>query len=144
MTTLWFYSVVALYYCYFFSFMTKLTGTIKWNKNILISTVMFAKSILVVSKLQGSWKHETHIKEFKSQVLIFVQHHLSKAIANLNKSDELVTNTTVASKYIPKRPRICINWNPPFQTSLLKIFKNSFLWSKSYFTTLTFRGTFTK
>ena len=69
---------------------------------------MFAKSILVVSKLQGSWKHETHIKEIKSQVLIFVQHHLSMAIANLNKSDELVTNTTVASKYIPKRPRIYI------------------------------------
>ena len=31
----------------------------------------------------------------------------SMAIANLNKSEELVTNTTTASKYmIPKRPRI--------------------------------------
>ena len=30
------------------------------------------------------------------------------AIANLNKSEKLVTNTTTASKYILKRPRICI------------------------------------
>ena len=62
------------------------------------------------------------------------------AMANLNKSEELVTNTTAASKYMPKRPRICINGNLPFQTLLHKIFKNYFLWSKSYFTTLIFRG----
>ena len=43
------------------------------------------------------------------------------ARANLNKSVWLVTNTTAASKYIPRRPRISINWNPPFQTSLHKI-----------------------
>ena len=36
---------------------------------------------------------------------------------------KLVTNTTAASKYIPRRPRIIINWNPPFQTSLHKISK---------------------
>ena len=48
------------------------------------------------------------------------------AIANLNKSEELVTNTTAASKYMPKRPRICINGNPLFQTSPDKIFKNCF------------------
>ena len=42
---------------------------------------------------------------------------------NLNKSEKLVTNTTAASKYIPKRPRICIIGNPPFQTQiyLLKV-----------------------
>ena len=40
------------------------------------------------------------------------------AIANLNKSEELVTNTTAASTYIPKTPRICIIWNPPFQTQI--------------------------
>ena len=40
------------------------------------------------------------------------------ARANLNKSEELVTNTIAASKYIPKRPRICINLNPPFQTQI--------------------------
>ena len=34
-----------------------------------------------------------------------------------------MTYTTTALKYIPKRPRICINWNPPFQTQiyLLKV-----------------------
>ena len=33
----------------------------------------------------------------------------SMARANLNKSVWLVTNTTAASKYIPRRPRISIN-----------------------------------
>ena len=51
----------------------------------------------------------------------------SMARVNPNKSEELVTNTTEASKYIPKRSRICINQNPLFQTSLHKIFKNCFL-----------------
>ena len=69
---------------------------------------------------------------------------VSMARASLNKSWELVTNTTAASKYIPKRPKIFINWNPPFQNWLHNIFKNCFLWSKTYFTAFTFRGTFTK
>ena len=43
------------------------------------------------------------------------------ARANLNKSKQVLTSTTTASKYIPRRPRISINWNPPFQTSLHKI-----------------------
>ena len=48
------------------------------------------------------------------------------ARANLNKSVWLVTNTTTASKYILKRTRICINWNPPFQTQiyLVKVLPN--------------------
>ena len=29
-----------------------------------------------------------------------------------------MTNTTTASKYIPRRARICINWNPPFKTQI--------------------------
>ena len=33
----------------------------------------------------------------------------SMATANLNKSEEFVTNTTAALKYIPRRPRISIN-----------------------------------
>ena len=55
-----------------------------------------------------------------------------------------MTNTSIPSKYIPKRHRTCINWNPPFQTLLHKIFKICFLWSKSYSTMLTLRGTFAK
>ena len=42
----------------------------------------------------------------------------SMARANLNKSVWLVTNNTTASKYIPKRTRICIIWNSPFQTQI--------------------------
>ena len=33
----------------------------------------------------------------------------SMATANLKKSEDFVTNTTAASKYIPRRPRISIN-----------------------------------
>ena len=33
-------------------------------------------------------------------------HYHSMAIANLKKIEELMTNTTAASKYIPWRPRI--------------------------------------
>ena len=40
----------------------------------------------------------------------------SMATANLKKSEEFMTNTTAASKYIPRRPRISINWNPTFQS----------------------------
>ena len=36
-----------------------------------------------------------------------LQHSMARA--NLNKSVWLVTNTTAASKYIPRRPRISIN-----------------------------------
>ena len=68
----------------------------------------------------------------------------SMARANLNKSDYFLTITITASKYIPSRPWISINRNPPYQTSLHKIFKNCFLWSKSFFTMFTFRGPFNK
>ena len=44
-----------------------------------------------------------------------------------------MTNTTAASKYIPRRPRISINWNPPFQTSLHKISKEVFFRLTTFF-----------
>ena len=40
------------------------------------------------------------------------------ARANLNKSYKVLTSTTTASKYMPKRPRIHINLNLPFQTHI--------------------------
>jgi len=61
---------------------------------------------------------------FLAKNLLFRTHHLlnstshSMGEANLNKSDEVLTNTNTVSKYIPKRPRICINWNPSFQTQI--------------------------
>ena len=42
----------------------------------------------------------------------------SMARANLNKSRKVLTSTTTASKYIHRRPRISINWNPTFQTQI--------------------------
>ena len=66
------------------------------------------------------------------------------AIANLNKSKKVLTFTTKGSNYIPKRPRICINWNPPFRHHFIKFSKTVFLSSKSCLTMFTFRGIFTK
>ena len=57
----------------------------------------------------------------------------SMARANLNKSKKVLTNTTAASKYIPRRPRISINWNPPFQNSLHKISKEVFFRLTTFF-----------
>ena len=44
---------------------------------------------------------------FKQNFIIWQGH--SMATANLKKSEDFMTNTTAASKYIPRRPRICIN-----------------------------------
>ena len=44
-----------------------------------------------------------------------------------------MTNTTAASKYIPRRLRISVNWNPPFQTSLHKISKVVFFGLTTFF-----------
>ena len=57
----------------------------------------------------------------------------SMATANLKKGEEFVTNTTAASKYIPRRSRISINWNPTFQTSLHKISKEVFFRLTKFF-----------
>ena len=45
--------------------------------------------------------------------------------ANLNKSVEFVTNTTAASRYIPRRLRISIEI-PPFRPHFIK-FQKKFL-----------------
>ena len=47
---------------------------------------------------------------------IIFQHSMARA--NLNKSKKVLNSTTTASKYIPKRPRICFNWNSLFQTKI--------------------------
>ena len=46
----------------------------------------------------------------------FTDHSMARV--NLNKSKKVLNSTTKASKYIPKRSRICINWNPSFQTQI--------------------------
>jgi hypothetical protein len=43
---------------------------------------------------------------------------ISGARANLNKNEVFLTNTTAASKYIPKGPKLCMDWNPFFQTQI--------------------------
>ena len=64
----------------------------------------------------------------------------SMARANQNKSENLMTNTTAASKYKSRRPRIYINWNSPFQTNMyivkvpvdVKIVKKDLLHENSF------------
>ena len=51
------------------------------------------------------WYTKVAIKSIDN---VFVCLH-SMARANLNKSKKVWNSTTTASKYIPKRPRICIN-----------------------------------
>ena len=50
----------------------------------------------------------------------------SMARANVNNSVWLVTNTPTASKYIPRRTRISINWNPPFRPHFINFSKTVF------------------
>ena len=63
------------------------------------------------------------LTSWKRRIGILMSWH-SMARANLNKSEWLVTNTSTASKYIPKRPRICINWNPTFRPHILNFSKS--------------------
>jgi hypothetical protein len=52
-------------------------------------------------------KEAFHLKQDRREEVQQMSH--SMAIANLKKSEDFVTNTTAASKYIPRRPRISIN-----------------------------------
>ena len=99
-----------------------------------------------IRKVNSRFKNQAHLASYfsLSSFCLSNRYYHSMARANLNTIENFMTNTTTASKYIPKRFKICINRNPPFQTLLHKIFKNCFLWSKSCFTMFTFRGTFTK
>jgi hypothetical protein len=51
------------------------------------------------------------------------------------KEKKVLNSTTTAAKYILKRPRICNNWNPPFQTQiyLVKVPLNVNIVKKIYF-----------
>ena len=55
-------------------------------------------------------------------------------MANLNKSEKFLKNTTAAWKHVPNRPILCINRNPPLLDSPQKIFINYFLRSESCLT----------
>ena len=66
-----------------------------------------------------------YIKVANYYVIIVLLSIHSMARANLNKSVWLVTNTTTASKYIPRRTRISINI-PPFRPHFIKFSKTVF------------------
>ena len=61
----------------------------------------------------------------KSTVRMKLHYNLNKAKFNRHRTvrpgpiwKKVNTSTATASKYIPKKPRVCINWNPPFQTKI--------------------------
>ena len=98
----------------------------------------------LLSKRQFNWDISSNVLAFLRKLTCKIFHPILKfqfsiiswllhsmTMVNLNKSEKFLTNTTATSNYIPKRPRICINWNPPFQTSHHKNFKSCFFWSKS-------------
>ena len=66
-------------------------------------------------KIENIYKTSLRIQKSEKKPNV-VWHSIART--NLNKSEWLVTNTTAESKHIRKRPRICINWNPPFQTQI--------------------------
>ena len=59
-----------------------------------------------LSQTYGSFEKHRELPFFQKEH--FERKH-SMARANLNKSKKVLTSTITASKYIPKRPRICIN-----------------------------------
>ena len=64
-----------------------------------------------------SWIMKVQSKKGPGEIFEHMQHSMSRA--NLNKSEKLMTNTSEASKYIPKRPRICILKSPLSDQNLL-------------------------
>ena len=95
----------------------------------------FQKSVSIfIDNLHDCWSNKPGFLQVNCYLALKIKYWTytfmmtahSMAIAILNKSEEIVKNTTAASKYIPRRPRISINWNPPFQTSLHKNSKEIF------------------
>ena len=74
------------------------------------------QSILPQKSIKFSSNEDKWRNNKLRQKIVILNHSMARA--NLNKSKKVLTSTTTASKYIPMRPRVCINWNPPFQTSL--------------------------
>ena len=87
------------------------------EKNIFQQTILIKHASFNLQK-KCEINHSLELEVPPSSSLDIALGLHSMARANLNKSEWLVTNTTAALKYIPKRPRICINWNPPFQTQI--------------------------
>ena len=104
---------------------------LKIAKFWLLKSIFYVKNHWILNSKSGVDLPETF---YCKKVLIFIQ--LTKGLMRkllksskmesiLNKSKKVLTSTTTSSKYIARRPRICINWNPSFQTQIYLI-KNSF------------------
>ena len=85
----------------------------RWT-HVFTSSVQSIVNINVGSAHSSRWEvAKMNSNRFWRSILIHIM-----ARANLNKSVWRVTNTTTVSKYIPRRTRISINLNPPFQTQI--------------------------
>ena len=100
--------------------------TKKSPDTIVLKKLQHLAMTFVIFSLLLTFRATFFLLKMKPKQIMLYSHSMDRV--NLNKSEELVTNTTTASKYIPKRSRICINRNPTFQTSLHKIFKKLFFY----------------
>ena len=74
---------------------------VKKNKIVVVAKNFVCENTVESLSDLKTWKYKV------VKIIVLLQVH-SMATANLKKSEELVTNTTAASKYIPQSPRICI------------------------------------
>ena len=68
------------------------------------------QSILPQKSIKFSSNEDKWRNNKLRQKIVILNHSMARA--NLNKSKKVLTSTITASKYILKRPRICINWKP--------------------------------
>ena len=71
----------------------------------------------------SSYLYMTSVCQIQKQISKIAGH---STYGHRQSSEDLLTNTTAESKYIPRKPRISINWNHFFHTSIHKFFKTVF------------------
>ena len=91
----------------------------------MIFFVCFAGFVLVIAYsplncicINVIKNHAYRVNKQKRKVKVCTRLTVCPERVNIYKNEEFVTNTTTASKYIPKRSRICINENPPSQIQI--------------------------
>ena len=134
--------------------MSSVQSCTTWNRVVCIATcVQFIENRKNLLQRRLNFKHICQLANCMTKVVYICSSRLQLTVGSRDLSltvwpepiwKKVNTSTTTASKYIPKRPRNRLNWNPPFRSHFNFFFKNCFLLSKTCFTMFTFRGTFTK
>ena len=118
-----------MYHCYL---IVKKSHSINWGKEFWANNeFMTCFSRILIQRIYEKFSRNFMFHFLKgckvsfSVIKTVISAFHSMAMGNLNKSKETTPTTTTASKYIPRRTKISINWNPTFWTFFLKqIFKD--------------------